>query len=222
MTAAVLFDVDGTLVDSTYLHSVSWWQAFRRAGHDVTMAHIHRAIGMGADQLVPQVLDRDVDDESLESLATAHDVLYATYWPALRALPGARDLVRRVHAEGVTTVLASSAGEDEVAVVRRLLDIDEVLDHATSSADADSSKPAPDLVQVALGQAEVDADEAVFVGDAVSDVLACARAGVRCIALECGGTGAAELREAGAVEVHAGPAALLEAWDTSLLARLAG
>ncbi len=219
MTArAVLFDVDGTLVDSTYLHTVSWWQAFRRAGEDVPMAHIHRAIGMGADNLVPHVLGRDVDDEALSSLADAHDAVYATHWPALRAFAGVRDLVRHCHEAGLTTVLASSAGSDEVAVIRELLDIDQWLDHSTSSDDGDQSKPAPDLVQIALEKAGVDAADAVFVGDAVPDVEACKRAGVRCITLTCGGTSEAELREAGAVEVHADAAALLKTFDSSALA----
>lgn len=220
MTArAVLFDVDGTLVDSTYLHTVSWWQAFRRAGEDVPMARIHRAIGMGADNLVPHVLGREPDDQTLSSLADAHDAVYATHWPALRAFAGARELIRHCHDVGLTTVLASSAGADEVEVIRRLLDVDEWLDHSTSSADGDQSKPAPDLVQIALEKAGVDAADAVFVGDAVPDVEACARAGVRCITLTCGGTGEAELRAAGAVEVHADAEALLKAFDDSPLTR---
>lgn len=219
MTArAVLFDVDGTLVDSTYLHTVSWWQAFRRAGEDVPMAHIHRAIGMGADNLVPHVLGRDVDEDTLSSLADAHDAVYATYWPALRAFAGARELIRHCHDAGLTTVLASSAGADQVEVIRRLLDVDEWLDHSTSSADGDQSKPAPDLVQIALDKAGADAADAVFVGDAVPDVEACARAGVRCITLTCGGTGAEELRTAGAVEVYEDAAALLKAFGDSALA----
>ena len=219
MTArTVLFDVDGTLVDSTYLHTVAWWQSFRRAGEDVPMAHIHRAIGMGADNLVPHVLGRDIDEDTLSSLADAHDAVYATNWPALRAFAGARELVRHCHEAGLTTVLASSAGADEVEVIRRLLDIDEWLDHSTSSADGDQSKPAPDLVQIALEKAGVDAADAVFVGDAVPDVEACKRAGVRCITLTCGGTGEDELRAAGAVEVHADAAALLKAFDSSALA----
>jgi HAD superfamily hydrolase (TIGR01509 family) len=213
---AVLFDVDGTLVDSTYPHTLAWSQAFRRADVDVAMWRLHRAIGMGPDQLIPHVVD-DPEDQDVDALAQSHDAIYSTFWPSLRALPGARELVRRCHDAGLITVLASSAGAREVEVVRELLDVDDALDHATSSDDARDSKPAPDLVGVAVERAGVDAADAVFVGDAVWDVRACAEAGVACIGLECGGTSAAELRAAGAVEVYRDPADLLTNWDASPL-----
>lgn len=214
---AVLFDVDGTLVDSNYPHTVAWWQAFREAGLDVPMWRIHRAIGMGADQLIPHVLGDEVDVEA-EALTQSHDALYAAWWPSLRPLPGARDLVRRCHDAGLVTVLASSAGGREVSVLRELLDVDEALDHATSSDDAEDSKPAPDLVGVAVERAGVDPTEAVFVGDSVWDVRACAEAGVACLGLECGGTSAAELRDAGAVQVYRDAADLLDRWSDTPLA----
>jgi HAD superfamily hydrolase (TIGR01509 family) len=220
MPGGALFDVDGTLVDSTYHHTLSWWQAFRRSGRDVVVSRIHRAIGMGAEQLVPHVLQMDVDDDEISSLASAHDAIYATHWPELRVLPGARELLERCHGSGLTTVLASSAGADEVAVVRQLLDADQWLDEYTSSADGDRSKPAPDLVEVALEKGGLAAGSALFVGDAVWDVHACAKAGVSCIGLTCGGTSAAELREAGAIAVYADAAELVAQWDRSPLAEL--
>lgn len=212
---AVLFDVDGTLVDSTYAHTLAWWQAFRRVDIDVAMWRIHRAIGMGPDQLVPYVADADAD---VDALAESHDAIYSTFWPGLRALPGARELVRRCAEAGLVVVLASSAGAREVGVVRELLEIDDALDHITSADDADGSKPDPDLVGAALERAGVGAAQAVFVGDAVWDVQACAKIGVACIGLECGGTSGAELRDAGAVEVYRDPAALLASWSDSPLA----
>ena len=145
----VLFDVDGTLVDSTYLHAVAWWQAFRYRDLDVPVAGIHRAIGMGADRLVTHVLG-EVADDVAGAVTAAHDAIYATWWPALRPLPGATDLVRHCHATGLLTVLASSAGAREVSVVRRVLGIDDQLDVVTSSDDGEHSKPAPDLIEVAL------------------------------------------------------------------------
>src|SRR4051794_16132317 len=131
----VLFDIDGTLVDTSYLHTVSWWQAFRHAGLDVPMARIHRAVGMGAEHLVHEVADGAADDR-LAELKASHDAVYATYWPALRLLPGARELVLHCHRTGLVTVLASSASKPEFEVLTRVLDLDEVIDATTSSDDA--------------------------------------------------------------------------------------
>jgi HAD superfamily hydrolase (TIGR01509 family) len=212
----VLFDIDGTLVDTSYLHTVSWWQAFRQAGMDVSMARIHRAIGMGAEQLVHEVTDGAADDR-VEELQTSHDALYSANWPALRLLPGARELVRHCHQAGLVTVLASSASKDEFDVLTRVLDLDDVIDAATGSADADSSKPDPDIVLVALDKAGLRPENAVFVGDAVWDVQASAKAGLRCVGLESGGTSAAELTEAGAVETYRDAAELLQRFSGSAL-----
>jgi HAD superfamily hydrolase (TIGR01509 family) len=204
----VLFDVDGTLVDSSYLHTVCWWQAFRQYRRDVPMAAIHRAIGMGSGELtrhlVPGIAESEIAD-----LRASHDAHYAGYWPGLRTLPGARELVRHCHRAGLVTVLASSASERELAVLRQVLDVDEAIDHATHSDEAGAGKPAPDLIQVALDKAGVAADQAVYLGDSIWDVQACQAIGLDCIGLECGGTSAAELREAGALATFANPADLL-------------
>ncbi len=136
----------------------------------------------------------------------------------MRRLPGAQELVRLSHSQGLSTVLASSAGADEVEVLRRVLDADDALDHVTSSADGDSSKPEPDLVLVALDKAGLDPSDAIFIGDAVWDVHASAKAGVRCLGVECGGTSAAELREAGAEQTFKDPADLLAHWSETPLA----
>jgi HAD superfamily hydrolase (TIGR01509 family) len=213
----VLFDVDGTLIDSGYLHAVCWWQALRKYGLDAPMATIHRAVGMGSDRLVPHVLGNEGTDQ-LAELSAAHDALFSVYWSSLRRLPGARELVRRCHDAGLVTVLASSANGTELGVLRTALDADEWLDHATSAADGDSSKPEPDLVEVALGKAGLQPDQAIFLGDAVWDVEAAGRAGVPCIGVECGGTSAAELRDAGAVQTYRDPADLLAGWAQSPLA----
>lgn len=213
----VLFDVDGTLVDTTYIHTVTWWQAIRQAGFDATMAVIHRSVGMGSENLVEQVLGEEALDQ-VDQLADSHKALYAAYWPALRLLPGARDLVVRCHEAGLITVLASSASERELTVLKQVLDADDYLDHSTSSDDASSSKPDPDIVLAALKKAELDPGAAIFVGDAVWDVEASAKAGLTCIGLESGGTSATELRDAGAVAVYRDPADLLAAFDESPLA----
>lgn len=216
----VLFDVDGTLVDSSYIHTVCWWQAFRQAGLDAPMAVIHRSVGMGGDRLVPHVmahlgtqsLSHGDHEQLTRDLTASHDANYSTYWSALRPLPGARELLRRCHEGGRLAVLASSAGERELGVLRAALDCDQWIDAATSAADADTSKPDPDLVIAALDKAGLAPQHALFVGDAVWDVEAAGRAGVRCVGLECGGTSAAELREAGAWRTYQSPAELLADW----------
>ena len=214
--SAVVFDVDGTLVDTNYLHAVTWWEAFRQYGHHVDMARIHRAIGMGSDKLLDHLLpddrDRAVDDE----MRSAHRALYAPYWPRLRAFDGAADLLRACANCGLRVVLASSATNRELRALRDALDAEEVVDAATSSADAKESKPAPDIVQIALDRGEVAPDAAVFVGDSVWDVEACKKVGLPCIAFLTGGTCREELLEAGAVEIYEGPAGLLESLQDSL------
>ena len=167
---AVLFDVDGTLVDTNYLHAVTWWEAFAKDGHHLPMADIHRAIGMGSDQMLDRLLPADRDRDADSGLRISHDALYATYWTRLRPLPGAVELLRACKARGLAVVLASSAGEAESGVLRAALDAEDAIDDATFSGEVERTKPAPDLVQVALAKAAVPAGQAVFVGDTVWDV----------------------------------------------------
>jgi HAD superfamily hydrolase (TIGR01509 family) len=219
---AVLFDVDGTLLDTNYLHAVTWWQAFAQGGHYVPMTDIHRAIGMGSDQLLDRLLPGDRDKDADDALRTSHDALYATYWSRLRPLPGAVDLLRACKAQGLTVVLASSAGKAESGVLRAALDAEDAIDGATFSGDAERTKPAPDLVMVALEKAAVPPGQAVFVGDTVWDVRASRKAGVPCIGLLSGGISRAELADAGAAQVYAGPGDLLARLPGSLLGGPAG
>ncbi|MFC7550404.1 HAD family hydrolase [Plantactinospora sp. GCM10030261] len=219
-SAGVLFDVDGTLVDTTYLHSVSWWQAFRQFSHDVPMANIHRAIGMGSDKLLDHLLGSDRDRSADGKVVDGHSAHFATYWDRLRPLPGAADLVRACAARGLKVVLATSASEPEAAALRATLGVDDVLTAVTSAADAEQSKPAPDIVATALAKADLSADRVLFIGDSVWDVLAAARLDIGCVALTCGGTGRAELAGAGATAVYEDPADLLASLSESPLARL--
>ncbi len=219
---AALFDVDGTLVDTNYLHAVTWWEAFAQAGHQVPMADIHRAIGMGSDQMLGKLLPSDRDTDADADMRAAHSTLYATYWSRLRPLPGATDLLRACKKRGLTVVLASSADEPEFNALRAALDAEDAIDAATFAGDVESSKPAPDLVEAALDRVGVPAQEAVFTGDTVWDVTACQKAGVPCIGLLSGGISRDELTEAGAAEVYPGPADLLAALRGSLLAGARG
>jgi len=215
---AVLFDMDGTLIDSSYPHAVSWWEAFTQAGHQVPMARIHRAIGMGSDQLLNALLPGGRDKVADASISAAHSALYSVYWARLRPLPGAADLLRACHRHGLQVVLASSASPGELAVMRKAIGADDAVDEATSAGDADHSKPAPDVVQVALQKAGLRPADAVFVGDAVWDARACQRAGVSCIGVLSGGISEQELLAAGALRVYQDPAEILSAFPASLLA----
>ncbi|MDF2442539.1 MAG: hypothetical protein JWR01_742 [Subtercola sp.] len=217
--AAVLFDIDGTLVDSNYLHVFAWSLALNDVGHRVDDWRIHSLIGMDSTGLKAELLG-DEADRLGKAASDAHSSRYAALSGELRPFAGARDLLAACAARGLRVVLATSAPEDELKKLRAALDCEDSLYAVTSSEDVETAKPEPDLVQVALQKAGVDASRAVMVGDTVWDVEAAARAGVRCIGVRSGGIGAAALRDAGAVAVYDDVAALLAALDESLLADL--
>jgi HAD superfamily hydrolase (TIGR01509 family) len=217
--ATALFDVDGTLVDTNYLHAVTWWEAFRQAGHQVSTAEIHRAIGMGSGQMLDKLLPADRDKDADTGIRAAHSALYATYGSRLQPLPGAVPLLRACKQRGLAVVLATSADEAEFNVLRAVLDAEDAIDATTCSGDVEASKPAPDLVHAALDKIGVPTEEAVFTGDTVWDVQACQKAGVRCIGVLSGGVSRDELTSAGAAEVYRDPADLLAALPASLLGR---
>ncbi|MFI8461857.1 HAD family hydrolase [Kitasatospora sp. NPDC085464] len=219
MAGAALFDVDGTLLDTNYLHTMAWAEALTQFGHTPPMARIHGAVGMGGDQLLDHLLPQDRDRDQDPAIDHAHQVLFARYWPTLRAFDGAAALLRDLAGRGWTIVLASSASARDLQVMRRVLDADDAISDATCADDVDASKPAPDLVHAALAKAGVDSDQALFIGDTLWDVEAAAKAHVPCIAVLSGGFGERALRAAGALEVHADVSELHTRLDTSALAR---
>lgn len=214
MDRAAVFDVDGTLVDTNHLHVVTWWEAFRQAGHEVPMHAVHRAVGLGSADLVAHLLGDDRDRDQDAALSAAHTALYGQYFDRLPALPGAGELLRRLHGDGWTVVLATSASGAELGALRRAIDADDAIAATASADDVREGKPAPEPVQHALELAGVPASRAVFVGDTVWDMRAGSKAGVRCLGVLCGGIPRTDLEEAGAEAVYADPA--------DLLARLAG
>ncbi len=214
--AGVIFDVDGTLLDTTYLHAVAWARAMRRHGHDVTMAELHRAVGIASEELVEHVLGKPD-----EATATAHSEEYEPFRDEVRPLPGAADLLLECHRRGLRVVIATSGKESDLEWMLPAIGVGrETLDGVVTASDVEGSKPAPDPFTSALEQNGLDPERTVVVGDTVWDIEAAARAGVRCIAVTCGGIDEPTLREAGAVEVHHHPAALLDALDDSALGRL--
>jgi HAD superfamily hydrolase (TIGR01509 family) len=207
-TTAVLFDIDGTLVDSNYAHVDAWWRAFRVTGQSVDAWRIHRLIGMDASRLLDELVP-DMSDEDRDTAKQYQSAYFAEHMPRLRLLPGARELLEAVAARGHQVVLATSAPETELVRLRELLDAEQWISVVTSGEDVEEAKPAPDIVQVALDRAGVDPSNAVMIGDAMWDVETSGKVGVSCISVMTGGVGGDELRNAGAVAVYDDAAAVL-------------
>jgi HAD superfamily hydrolase (TIGR01549 family) len=211
---AVLLDIDGTLLDSTYHHALAWSRAFADAGHPVPVWRVHRLIGMGGDRLVPAVTDEEtaarIGDEVKERWERAYDEMI----DRTRLFPGARELLDGLRATGVEVVLASSSIPKHAEHALELLQADERADAWTTSEDAEESKPHPELLDKAMER--VDASRAVMIGDATWDVVAARQRGIPTIGLRCGGFGADELLGSGAVAVYDDPADLLAHLDQAL------
>ena len=214
---ALVLDVDGTLLDTVYLHVIAWWEAFVDGGHEVSGFDIHRAIGRGSDDLVETLIGR-----SDESLVEAH----AKNWAPLRekCIPfhDVPQLIRTCAERGMQVVYCTSGAPEDIQDFRDKVGCDDVVAAAVNSSDVEQSKPAPDIVQAALDAVGVAPENAVMVGDTVYDVRAANAAGVACIGLMCGGIGREELEEAGAAAVYGNPSELLQDLEASPLRRLLG
>ncbi|MEO7753526.1 MAG: HAD family hydrolase [Terracoccus sp.] len=214
----VIFDVDGTLVDSNYQHALAWFRAFRRFGITEPIWQIHRAIGMGGDRLVAHVAGDAVEQEHGDALRDAWEEEVEPMIGEIQALEGAAELLRAVKDRGLKVVLASSGKKEHVETFLDLVDGKDVADDWTTSEDADESKPSPDLLRVALGR--VDGSRAVMVGDSTWDAIAAGRADLPALAILTGGFSEKELREAGADEVYHSLADLQRAVEDGMLGRL--
>ncbi|MGS2591839.1 HAD family hydrolase [Streptomyces hebeiensis] len=219
-TRAALFDIDGTLVDTNHLHVVAWWEAFRRAGHTVPMSTIHRAIGLGSQDLIAHLLGDERDPARDKGIGAAHTELYGQYFDRLAAFEDAGDLLRSLADRGWRIVLATSAGDAELGALRRAIGADDVIADIAGGDDVEAGKPAPDPVYLALEKAGVPTERAVFVGDSVWDMEAASHAGVRAVALLSGGLPRTALESAGADEIYADATDLLARLDSSAFARL--
>jgi HAD superfamily hydrolase (TIGR01509 family) len=208
MSAAVLLDVDGTLVDTNYHHAIAWHRAFRAGGVELPVWRIHRRIGMGGDQIVRDLAGDEVEAERGDEIRAAEKDRYSELVSEVRPLEGARDLIVDLKEAGRSVVLSSSAKEDEVGHYLDLLDARDLVDGWTTSADVEATKPAPDLIEAGLEKAGTR--DAVMVGDSTWDVLAAKRAGIETVAVLTGGFSVEELQEAGAVAVFESVAELRE------------
>jgi phosphoglycolate phosphatase-like HAD superfamily hydrolase len=216
MYKACLFDIDGTLVDSNDAHAHAWVEAFAEAGINVDFERVRRSIGMGGDKLMPAVSRLTEDTPEGKRVANLRGEIFASkYLPRLQPFPQSPELVSAIKSAGLTTVAASSAKRDELHGLLRVAGASELLDHATSSDDAEESKPDPDILHAALQRAKAAAGEALMIGDTPYDVEAARRAGVDVLAFRCGGWGDADLR--GALALYDGPWDLLAQLDRSPL-----
>jgi phosphoglycolate phosphatase-like HAD superfamily hydrolase len=209
-----LLDVDGTLIDSNYWHTVAWLRAFVKVGAPQPAWRIHTAIGMGGDRLVAAVAGDGVEHEHGDALREIWKRCYDETLTDVIAFPRAGDLVRALKERGLKVVLASSGKADHLEYARTLLNADDAIDAVTQSDDVDSSKPAGDLFDLALKK--VKGKRAFVVGDAPWDVKAAQTLPVPTISLRCGGFAEETLREAGAAAVHDDPADLLAHLDDAL------
>ncbi len=218
---AVIFDVDGTLLDSVDAHAQAWVDAFARFGKQVPFAAVRSQIGKGGDKLMPVFLSRqELEDfgEKLDHFRAEH--FRAQFLPKLQPFPGVRELLLRLKAQGTALALGSSAKGEDLKAFKTLLNIGDLLDGETSSDDAERSKPDPDIFVAALEELGNPSKERTFVvGDTPYDAEAAGKAGLRTVGLLCGGFPADALIRAGCVALYRNPAELLARFDESPLAR---
>lgn len=209
----ILFDVDGTLLDTAYLHVLAWARTFKAAGHEVDMSALHGLIGMGSDQLISRVLGHP--DASANDGHSRH---YGELSADMRAFRGASQLLRTCAERGAAVVLATSAKGDQVDAILNTLNAGDALTAVISSADVERSKPDPQIFEVALERAGLRPDEAVVVGDTVWDVEAARAAGLGSVTVTTGGIAREVLSGAGALAVYENVGAILDDLDRSPLA----
>jgi HAD superfamily hydrolase (TIGR01509 family) len=217
MIKALIFDVDGTLVDTVDLHALAWQEAFQHFGHSIPFERIRSQIGKGGDQLMPVFLSKEeVERRGKEIEQYRNDLFKRKYFPQARAFPMVRELFQHIRACGQKIALASSCKRDELEDYKKLAHIEDLVDAATTSDDADKSKPHPDIFQAVVKRLPgIASSEAIAVGDTPYDAEAAGKIGLRTIGVLCGGFPEEQLRAAGCVAIYRDPADLLAHYDTS-------
>ncbi|MBV9760154.1 MAG: HAD family hydrolase [Acidobacteriaceae bacterium] len=224
MPEALIFDIDGTLLDSVDLHAQAWQEAFRKFGHEIAFDEIRSQIGKGGDQLLPIFLSPDEIKKRGEELQKYRgDLFKEKYLPKVKPFPGVRELFQKAKANGQTVALASSAKGDELKDFERIAQIEDLVEVETSSADAERSKPHPDIFEAALDRLgkKIRPEQVIVIGDSPHDAEAAKRAGLRTVGVRCGGFPESDLREAGCIAIYDGPEDLLRQYENSPLAKSA-
>ena len=214
MLRGVIFDIDGTLVDSNEAHARSWVDTLHEAGYDVPFDVIWPMIGMGGDKLLPSATGIESDSTLGKHLSKRRwQIFQRDYLPRLRPMPGARNLVARMKEDDLAIIVASSAGGDELGALMEAANVADLMEETTSSSDAEDSKPDPDIVQAAVRKSGFEPDELIMLGDTPYDVQAAIGANVKLVGLLCGGWTMLEL--SGATAIYDDPADLLKWYDYS-------
>ena len=221
MVQAVILDVDGTLVLSNDAHAQAWVEAFAAFGYEVSFEQVRPLIGMGGDKVIPKMVP-DLNDEAGDGKAISErrkELIINRYGPKLQPADGSRQLILRMQSAGLRLIIASSATSEELQVLLKAAQVDDLLDEATTSDDAEASKPAPDIVEVALSKLKMAPDQVLMLGDTPYDVQSAGAAGVAVIALRCGGFDDGKL--GGAIAIYDDPGDLLVHYGDSPLSNAA-
>lgn len=214
MLRGVLFDIDGTLVDSNEAHARSWVDTLHEAGYEVPFEVLWPMIGMGGDKLLPAAAGIEIESELGKQLGDRRwEIFQRDYLPDLHPTPGARALVSRMKRDGLELIVASSASGEELGVLMNAAEVADLFEKTTSSSDAEASKPDPDIVQAAVGKSGLKAEELIMLGDTPYDVEAAIGAHVKLVGVLCGGWTAIEL--SGATAIYSDPADLLRWYEVS-------
>lgn len=218
MLKGVIFDIDGTLVDSNDDHAQSWVATFAEANYDVPFDAVRPLIGMGADKLLPQTIGvRHDSEEGKKLIKRRSEIFRQRHLPQLRALAGSRDLVMRIKFAGLKAIVATSAKDEELQGLLKAARVDDLMEEKATASDARHSKPDPDIIDAAIAESGIPANNLVMIGDTPYDIEAAAKADVRTIAFRSGGWSDNALT--GAVEIYDGPADLLANYAWSLIGK---
>ncbi len=212
---AILFDVDGTLVDTNWFHTLSWWRGFQKRGEDVPMSRIHPLIGMGSEELLTEIFGEPRPD-----LKDGHSEEFEAFIEELHAFPKARELLQEVDRRGGRVVLCTSAKQVHVEPMLKAIGTGDEVDGVINADDVEQKKPAPDVFAAALEKFELDPANTLVVGDTTWDIVAAKKIDLDCVCVLTGGTEADELKESGAVAVYEDVADLLEHLDDSPVGQL--